>query len=209
MEGWTFDIDDEKRRAALLVPTTFEEIVGRIERDSTILCCHRQESDDAKPTIFSRLVYMLQIHRDLFDVFFNSSHGYRGAYYRSPYSGLEANAFFMRALMPKLRAWSFIEASLASLSAKVWLAECSKEIIRNCPGCAGEWSDTRVDGPTDIRNDRWECPVPSSSMGKWGRTAPRHTKLRVFGAFLNERHDEFIPAPKRRRANDIFQCGWS
>ena len=219
MENWTFNIQDEKRRATLLAPTTFDEIVGRIERDSKILCCHRQGCDDAKPERFSRLVYILQIDPDLFDVFFNSSHGYRGAYYLSPYRGLEANAFFMQALTPKLVSWSvendkepepsFTEASLTSLSAKVWLAECGKEIIRNCPGCAGEWSDTRVEGPTDIWNDRWEFPFHTSSLGKWGRTAPRHTKLRVFGGFLNERHDEFIPGPKRRRANDIFECGWS
>ena len=78
---WDFAESLGERRTALLVPTTYEAIVGRIEREGTILCCHRQECDDAKPARFSRLVYILRIDPDLFDVFFNSSHGYRGAYY--------------------------------------------------------------------------------------------------------------------------------
>jgi hypothetical protein len=38
MESWTFNIEDDNRRATLLAPTTFEEIVGRIQHESTILC---------------------------------------------------------------------------------------------------------------------------------------------------------------------------
>jgi len=41
MGNWTFDIEDEGRRATLLAPTTFKAIVAQIHRDMKILCAHR------------------------------------------------------------------------------------------------------------------------------------------------------------------------
>jgi hypothetical protein len=214
MESWTFNIEDDNRRATLLAPTTFEEIVGRIQHESTILCWHPEGCCDAKwftSERFFRVVYCLEMDESLFDVFFNSPHGYRGAYYRSPYSGLEANALFIETLLPKLLASSghdrnervFAKESLTSPSAKVWLAEHGREQGREC---IGEWSSDQADGRTEISNDRWEhC---NSANGP-GRKAWLYTKLKIFGAFLNDQHDEFIPKRKRHRARDIFECGWS
>lgn len=119
----------------------------------------------------------------------------------------------MKALLPRMVAWaeinspgfasSFALASLTATSSKAWLAECSLEL---CKSCAGEWHHPNDDVP-EIENGRWEqgnCP-----NSKKGRKAPFHSKIRLFGAFLNGHGDEFIPAKKRQRAFDINESGWA
>ena len=150
---------------------------------------------------------------DLFDLFYNSPHGYRGAYFRSPGEGLDANATFIDVLTPKLMSQSeigatqsekdFIRESLTSPSAKLWLAENGLGI---CPNCEGEWGNP-ADSLPEIINGRWELGNESSAIR--GRKAPRLSKIRVFGAFLDDRYNEFVPARKRHRAKQIHQCGWS
>jgi hypothetical protein len=156
---------------------------------------------------------------DLFDQFFNSISGYRAEYFRSPWAGLQANAMFMRLASESLIRSSaseateltreFIRESLATPSAKVWLTESGKELVEGCPGCKGEWSSSAA-GPAslrEIRNSRWD--VAQGIKSEWGRKAPYLTKLRIMGAFLDKRLNEFVPFDKRFRAEEIHQFGWS
>jgi hypothetical protein len=195
--------------ATLSAPPAVESIVERIERESEIVCCHPDRCGcDSQ---FERVIYCIRVSKALFDLFFNSRTGYRGSYFESPYRGLEANAFLIETLRPKLIAWSrkkatccdpnFVEDSLRALSAKAWLAEVEKEF---CEHCRGEWPETTQD--TRIKNGRWEY---ADRFAGWGQQAPYLTKIRVFGAFLNCQRDEFIPHDKRHRADDIHKWGWS
>jgi hypothetical protein len=59
----------------------------------------------------------------------------------------------------------------------------------------------------EIVNGRWECAASANAVR--GRKAPFLTKIKIFGAFLNERHDEFISWRKRHRAREIYESGWS
>lgn len=148
----------------------------------------------------------------MFDLFFNAETGYRGAFFRSPYDGLRISAYFIEVLKPVLLARPLDGAihidpiqSLSGVSAKLWLAEVGKG-ERGCPGCKGEWK--RPSSPTtDIYNDRWEIApeVPAAD----GRMAPYLTQVRIFGAFVDDRNNEFIPAQKRTRAEQIHRFGWS
>ena len=187
----------------------------------TVLCCHEDPCDrgpggtaaDGRGVApFRRPVYCISVARRLFDRFFNSRHGYRGAYFRSPYQGLQANDLLMRTVAPRLivadpsgdgaaLGTAFIEASLTSLSAKAWLTEQNGF----CPLCAGEFLSRSDDG--EIVNGRWE--LGTSVQSRYGRRAPYLTKIRVMGAFLNDGYDEFIPTRKRRRHRDIHEWGWS
>lgn len=216
--SWTYSlsIDASTRLPILLSGTTFAEITQRIVDQMDVLCCHRSEVDG---TGFSRPVYTISIGRELFDLFFNSSGGYRAAYFRSPGTGLDANGFFMRAISPGLLqnplsansrlSESHICESLVTPSAKVWLAEHGKEINRKCAGCEGEWSSGSSGLPEqpEILNTRWE--TTPNQKAEWGRKAPYLTKLRVMGAFLNNCHHELVPHDKRFRAYDIHYFGWS
>ena len=161
---------------------------------------------------FERIVYCLKIPSPLFDIFFNSQTGYRAAYFMSPYAGLRANAEVLTGIAPDLvtsdvtreqRSRGFIEQSLLSPSAKVWLAEPQRGF---CSECAGEWSNPN-DKFAEILNDRWENDSHDNAVK--GRKAPYFSKLRVFGAFLNERFDEVVPERKRYRAQHLHRWGWA
>lgn len=208
---WTFDKSlGDVRLRALAEPPSFSDIVESIRDDMHVLCCHPERCDVAQG--FERIIYCVKVKRELFDMFFNSWTGYRAAYYRSPYQGLEANAQAINVLTPKLvasdatngqRTHQFIKESLLSPSAKIWLAEPERGC---CLLCSGEWSNP-TDYHAEIMNERWECGSYDNAVK--GRKAPYFEKLRIFGAFLNNRSDEIIPERKRFRAQQIHEWGWA
>jgi len=212
MVSWTYAPSISRERIEfLLAPRSFEQIVERLSSEMQYLCCHLQTCDEN--SAFARVVYCIRISVDAFDLFYNSPNGYRGAYFRSPFEGLIANANLLQGLIPKVIALSepqasaheqaFVRESLTSTTAKVWLAEHGMGI---CAACEGEWG-TPSDGAAEILNGRWD--VEDSAFARRGRKAPRLTKVRVFGAFLDSRHNELVPNRKRHRANQIHQWGWS
>jgi hypothetical protein len=213
IDRWEFTISDEKRRINLETATDFAAIATCVVGTMEVLCCHDDPCDRAAG--FGRVIYCIRIDPPLFDLFFNSRHGYRATYFRSPYEGLAANSHALRLFSPALlsspltagcpKDVDFIRDSLTSESAKLWLAEVGKG-FHGCEGCRGEWTHP-ADDPVHIRNGRWESDPHTHAL--WGRTAPYLTKLKIMGAHLNDARDEFVPASKRRRAWDIHERGWS
>ena len=181
-----------------------------------VLCCHRTR---VHGTEIVRVIYCIQVEKELFDLFFNSSNGYRAAYFQSPGQGINANATFFEELAPKLLessvsstsglAAEFMKQSLLTPSAKVWLAEHTKEVEKDCLGCKGEWSsDSAGDlSMPEILNGVWERSEKLTA--KWGCKAPFLTKLRIMGAFLDTKLNEWIPSDKRFRAREIHEFGGS
>ena len=200
-----------ERVAKLLAPSSIGTIANQIAADMGITCCHFQICDDNAD--FGRVVYCIKVSEDLFDLFHNSPYGYRGSYYRSPGEGMDANVAFIGAISSQLLAQSKagvsqveterVRESLTSLSAKAWLAENGLGL---CPKCEGEWGNPSDNLP-EILNGRWEHGESQSL--RHGRKAPRLTKIRVFGAFVDDRNNEFVPCRKRHRARDIHLWGWS
>ena len=217
-QPWTYSLSEShlSRVPNLLERRGFDQIARLIASGMNVLCCH---ASAISSTEFRRPVYTVQVDYSLFDQFFNSPFGYRGAYFLSPTGGLEANIHFLSTIAPSLLASAasassglsleFIRQSLATPSAKVWLAEHGKEIERKCPTCEGEWS-AGTTGPAnlpEIRNGRWE--TATGQKAEWGRKAPYLSKLRVMGAFLDESYNELVPHDKRFRAEEIYRFGWS
>lgn len=215
-QPWSYALSAEEavRLPALSAGLPFAEITSKIVDGLQVLCCHR---DKIAGTDFRRPIYTLYVGRTLFDLFFNSSSGYRAAYFRSPSAGLDANVYFLTAIVDRLVAApqstsslssEFLRESLRTPSAKAWLVE-PKEVDRKCPQCKGEWS-TGSCGPSElaeIRNGRWETAL--GSKAEWGRKAPYLTKLSVMGAFLNDSYHELVPQDKRFRSYEIHRFGWS
>ena len=202
---WTFaGADDEARLAALATPFALSDLVHQLRRKSTLVCFHRQPRT-ADPT-FSRAVFCVVVGADLFDRFFNSASGYRGAYFISPEEGTAANRILLDSLAPEFlqfaigqdpkvdQAW--LICSLSKPSAKCWLAE---ETLHLCSSCVGEWSAS-YQPKVRIDNSRWEG---------WGGQAPRLTKIRYFGAFVNGANEEWVADHKHGRARQIWGHGWS
>ena len=217
IERWDFTLSKNGDRLEKLERSIpLESIVEDIRDDMTVLCCH---PDPISDTNFKRVAYCIRVRKDQFDLFFNSRTGYRAGYYRSPFEGLRVNDLVIQLLFPALVAANqtqnstlnpeFIVESLKSPSSKVWLAESGKEVCLTCPGCKGEWSISTTGNLTEpeIFNGRWEHGTDLKA--RWGSKAPYLTKLRVLGAFLDDRHNEFIPADKRFRAKQIYEFGWS
>jgi hypothetical protein len=195
---------------------TFDAVASRVADALEVLCCHKSQIDG---TDYKRPIYTVRVPDVLFDQFFNASYGYRAAFYRSPGIGMDANRAFIQAIATKLLRASdlvrisltreLIQQSLATPSAKAWLSEAGKEPERDCPTCRGEWS-TASCGPAtliEVRNGRWE--LAHGVKAEWGRKAPFLTKLRIMGAFVDDRYNEFVPHDKRWRAQEIHAFGWS
>lgn len=216
MERWDYARSlNGQRVKKLLAAPSFEEITAEIKKEMKVLCFHCENLQDNKKDDknYERAVYCIHMGEKLFDWFFNSKNGYRAAYFRSPFEGLETNQNFIESLTPELIASDkttpnfdkkFIEESLKSPSAKAWLAEVGKNL---CEHCSGEWNSRQDNNEPEILNNRWENNIGQNA--EWGRKAPYLTKIRIIGAFLNDHYDEFIPSSKRFRAKDINEDGWS
>lgn len=222
---WEFhlSVDEAQRLPFLIAGMKFSSIAKQIRDGMSILCAHCNEKGELACTkndksAFRRPIYTVAIDPHLFDVFFNSSLGYRAAYFRGAGIGLDINAFFMRVVaccliddshtcnmaLPK----DLVRESLLSPSAKVWLAEVGNEPDQKCQACKGEWTAVESGKATaEILNGRWD--KKDWYKANWGRKAPYLSKLRIMGAFLNKSHDEITPSDKRFRAVDIHKYGWS
>jgi hypothetical protein len=207
---WAFSESLGHRMQPLLAPPAFEDIINSIKNEMKVLCFHFQDCADHNS--FSRAVYCIQVSELLFDLFFNSKHGYRAWYYRSPHTGVKNNQLFIKSVLPLLlgsdqtKDSRKTEESLNCYSAKVWLAEKGKEVDKKCSGCTGEWEYPQ-NNVAEIMNNRWEKAIDLKAT--CGEKAPYLTKIRIFGAFLNKQNDELIPETKRFRADQIYEFGWS
>ncbi len=212
MQCWRYSPSlGSTRLEALATAGSFSEILETIAKSAHVLCVHNQGCDDIAG--FARTVATIRVQPEMFDLFFNSQDGYRGAYARSPYAGFSANDQALETLTPLVLTYnetnqskidsSFVVESLGSPSAKIWLAEIGLDI---CALCTGEWANP-VDSTPEIFNGVWDQATGVEAT--WGRKAPYFTKIKLIGAFLNNRYDEYVPAHKRHRAQLIHQRGWA
>jgi len=198
------------RLAALASPLPHAELADALRNGIKLQCFHREPRNDDGS--YKRAVFCGTVSLDLFDWFFNSSTGYRGAFFISASTGTQANRALVDQLAPFLVGWTttnhidldsqWILASLAKPSAKAWLAEypglCSK--------CSGEWSSSYT-AELHIENLRWECS--SHVHSAWGRQAPQLSKVRVFGGFIDAQRNEWLASHKAERAQHIWEHGWT
>jgi hypothetical protein len=199
-----------ERLTALAQPLPNVKLPAALQCGLTLKCFHRESrSDEAS---YKRAVFCGTVDAQLFDWFFNAGTGYRGAFFESPDLGTRANRSLVDQLAPFLTDWAlsqqldrdrqWILASLSKTSAKAWLAEYPGL----CNLCAGEWSTTYV-SELHIENSRWETCAHLHSA--WGRQAPRLSKVRIFGGFIDATQNEWLASHKAERAKHIWEHGWS
>lgn len=209
--AWEFVGEAEPDRLLLLSqPRPALELSAAL-REGLCLVCYHRDLRQGDPS-FQRAVFCCTVAEPLFDWFFNASTGYRGAYFESPDLGSQFNRILLNDLAPQLAAWAgachhevdkeWIHCSLRGTSAKVWLAEHPGL----CPACAGEWSSSTA-SDLEIKNGRWENASHVHAM--WGRQAPKLTKIRFFGAFIDSGGNEWVAPRKSNRAQHIWEHGWS
>lgn len=200
----------DSRREALERAPSFEDITECVVQAMRVQCRHVDPGNETPPG-YERIVYCVRIERPLFDLFFNSKNGYRAWYFRSPDEGVRRNGLFLKSLAPVLRGFQsndgldskMIARSLSAPSGKAWLAEVGMGF---CPKCDGDWRPPQDDA-AEILNGLWEHAT--TVYGPYGRKAPFLEKIRIFGAFVNERGEDYVPKGKLHRATEIHDCGWS
>ncbi|WP_042955290.1 hypothetical protein [Pseudomonas sp. G5(2012)] len=210
-QAWHYVGESTPQRISALensLPNT--ELSGVLKNGLTLQCFHPEPRTD--DTSYVRAVFCGTVSPDLFDWFFNSSTGYRGAFFQSPEAGDQANRLLVDQLSDFLADWAvttqtdadraWILASLAKPSAKAWLAEDPGL----CARCKGEWDQSHV-SDLQIKNSRWE--LASHVHAEWGRQAPCLSKIRIFGGFINAQQQEWIAQHKSDRAFHIWKHGWS
>jgi hypothetical protein len=210
---WSYsDALCDSRKEALERAPSFEDITESVVQRMRVQCRHVDPGNETPPG-YERIVYCVHIDRPLFDLFFNSRNGYRAWYFRSPDEGVRMNELFLKSLAKALRGFQssdgvdpkMIARSLSAPSGKVWLAEVGKG-FRSCPKCYGDWRPPQ-DGAPEILNGRWEHSTTLN--GIYGRKAPFLEYIRICGAFVNERGEDYVPKRKLHRATEIHECGWT
>jgi hypothetical protein len=176
-----------------------------------VACFHREERQ--RDTSYSRAAFCIDVSSALFDAFFNSSAGYRAAYFESMERGLAANQYLIEHLSAQLQHCAkeldhnveqkWLDVSLSRPSAKAWVGE---DVLALCPKCKGGWS-TSYKSQLVIENGRWE--YSRHTHAAWGRQAPELVKIRIFGGFVNRAHEEWVADHKVARAQQIWEHGWT
>jgi len=210
--SWSFiGTAKPERRTRLESPHPFPEVLRQLSETLSVACYHRECKQ--RDATYTRAAFCLDVSPRLFDAFFNSSTGYRGAYFQSPENGLRTNRNLFDQLSSKLRASAkrfdanvddaWLVASLSQPSSKAWLGE---DVLALCPRCKGGWSAS-YNAALLIHNGRWEHS--SHTHAKWGRQAPELAKIRLFGGFIDSAYDEWVAPHKENRAEQIWEHGWT
>lgn len=209
--SWRYVGTSESTRLdALTHPLPITELADAIRCELKLNCFHSESRQD--DATFKRAVFCGSVSHDIFDWFFNARTGYRGAFFESPDNGDRVNRWLLDQLTAFLSDWviaqeldtdcPWVLASLAKPSAKVWLAESPGL----CDQCTGEWNPSYI-SELQIENTRWELPSHVHSV--WGRQAPRLSKIRIFGGFIDSQQNEWLASHKTERAKQIWKHGWS
>ncbi|WP_457324734.1 hypothetical protein [Roseateles sp. P5_E11] len=207
--SWRFVGGATPERLATLAQLRSPADLPEALRTELKLVCFHRDHGHTDPS-FERAVFCGTVSPSLFDWFFNSRTGYRGAFYESPEAGSKFNRQLISHLASSLADWAarggedraWVLNSLAAPSAKAWLAEHPGL----CKSCAGEWTSSLATN-LQIENGRWECSTHVHAA--WGRQAPLLSKVRIFGGLINKCQQEWLAAHKADRAHHIWEHGWS
>ena len=205
---WVFAPDfDGSGRPGLDKFHSFDEIAESIRLNAQILDACVCEGEDLGPKDCWRPAVILTIDVELFDAFFNSQSGYRAQYLSSADCGQAANSELLRAMEPRLTD---------SVVARCGENRLSRECIGNAflANSAKIWPDEEAldftEATIDLAIGRWKqrCEWINAPAGA-GLWAPKGTRLKVFGAFIDPWGNEIVSRKKILRRFDISERGFS
>ena len=201
---------------------SYQEVIDRIANELEIESFDvvRGERPEVKGCL--RAEFVVRVHPDTFDLFFNSPYGYRGQYLADPKIGLQGNSALLEAISDPLVEYaqhnrakremsqSEVRRSLQAHSAKVWIDESGTRKPRG---------DDVYEQKPDLLVPRWlkaadlyrEKPTVDrhAELAIDGTKCPEGEKLGVKGAFFSGAGEECIPENKRDRDLHIHRYGFS
>jgi len=203
--GWRYlESVDEARRLVLAKSNSFEELAGKVVDDVRVIRAIAEPGRDRGLTDCLQPVFFVELP-NTGDMLFNGPHGYRAQYWIDPWRGLDANAWLLTCLRPKLLAAVNIEdqpnlakidicASLDAMSAKIWIREASSTLMNS----------------RDLDVEPWVSEAARGvELALLGLAAPQVSKFEVKGALLDPFGNERVPARKIRRHHDIHNFGFA
>ncbi|HEY5278755.1 MAG TPA: hypothetical protein VIJ67_03275 [Pseudolabrys sp.] len=153
--------------------------------------------------------FLVRVTNQTYDLFYNSSDGIRGRYWRSLRDGENASHYFIDAILPKIlrdaaqRCAIQVDEALRSTSAsstKVW--------VREMDG-AGR-SMISIEARPQLSVARWiQNESEVGSKGRQWRWTPYSNELEIKGALIDQTGAEHIPASKVDRSFQIHRYGFT
>jgi hypothetical protein len=138
IDVWDFTLPpDDPRRANLQAEGSFDAVAEDIRQKMEVLCCHPDPWGKIPP--FNPVVYCIRVPAPVFDRFFNSQYGYRGAYFRSPFDGLSANE--------GLAAWMALEEARCTVELHYTPRRHERRCLPRVPGTMHIWKRRAEDLP--------------------------------------------------------------
>lgn len=218
MWTWSFDGLSSSRIANLLNPVEFSDLAVRLGSEARRVSFKKTRGTHEAKGCW-RPEFTLEVSSDAFDLFFNSSYGYRGRFLNSVAEGHAANALalsalsngFLQGLNEPSSTLDRIATSLASDLAKIWI-------------------DEHAHSPSDpvllveIRVPPWEAAAravrarldahdptlsPKEIDRIFGVRAPSGSVLKVMGAWVCPDGSSFLVSSKQGRGEDIRDFGVS
>lgn len=217
-DEWDTSVLPDERKAYLNAGHQFEEIVAALLAEAAIVDAD-VDPCEARPPVAPanarRACFRLRVSPKTYDLFYNAPDGLRGRYWQGPDIGYLATRHVIDALTDRLmthfrshppstgtpqQSMSVAEsrASLAAVSAKVWVRErddAGNTMISLCAApqlSVQRWKENEV--ATNNRNWRW---------------TPIGDELEIKGAFLSPEGHEYIPESKRDRSCQIHRYGFT
>jgi hypothetical protein len=227
IKEWQYRIEKigANRLRLLQGETSFDSVAQRISNEITSICFYPKEGNrKARGKI--RAEFYFDISRETFDIFFNSSYGYRAQYYLDTDNGLKYNRILIDMIRGKLIDHAMktsqnkltlkqVNLSLDYESAKVWIHEDSSTIdqVGQDPAHIVALEIPRWVAAMERVLDAWEVhkqPNPTiQTRALLGVQAPEGSRIEVLGAWLDTNNQEFIVPSKIHRAMHIHQYGFS
>ena len=227
IKDWLFNTGniDARRLSYLRQDTSYLDIAQRVTREARDIHFRaRAGSREAKFNI--RAEFDFSVEPETLDIFFNGSQGIRAQYYLDTRRGIESNRLVIDLLKDRLievvclssqdrMTLEQIEKSLNCGSAKIWIDEDSSTLNQtsrnredimdlDVPRWAGFMAEVLMAWRTN------KLPIPSvMTRALLGVQTPEGRRLRVIGAWLDERGEEFVAPSKINRAQHIHDYGFS
>lgn len=195
---WRFTrfVEEDRAHRLLAVPN-FDHVCRLL--DDAVICSYGWKRKCRSPLLgCSRPEFILRVHEDTYDAFFNSPNGYRGQYAISAERGIYANRRILEDAESRLLAYActkdasekLVITSLRGWDARIW-----------------------IDEPEVTEEQLWDG-LPAIDFEKWahhksfGIMAPVGERLKVMGAWLDERGQEQRDPDKVSRAEQIHDRGF-
>jgi len=226
---WIFTTDRvcDERRLYMEEARSFEDVIQAVADDAKAIT-YRLKRGTIEAKGHTRAEFRFSVTPRTYDIFFNSSSGYRAQFYYDQGRGMQQNRAILTSLWPVLLSAAsandphatftiaHVERSLDHPSAKIWINEDTSSLDQKSIDATAltainvpHWVGAAREAEAGIRGG-FTLQPSAKQKALLGVQAPTGTELKVFGAWLDDRSGlELVVPSKRNRARQIRVYGFA